>query len=145
MVTDRIDDVEDHCFKVSSRINSTWGSDLVDMVRAKHSLKIIEEENLVENSRVMGNYLLENLLSIQAEFPSLISNTRGLGLMCSFDFRNAALRNQFRELCYNEKVLILACGEKSIRFRPALNISKDILDKGLKVIKNVLYLMSTKN
>jgi L-lysine 6-transaminase len=143
MVSDKIDEVEDHCFKVSSRINSTWGSDLVDMVRSKHFLRIIAEENLVENSRIMGNYLLENLLNLQAEFPDLICNTRGLGLMCSFDFADAKLRNQFKELCYNEKVLILGCGEKSIRFRPALNISQDILDKGLKVIKNVLYLMGT--
>ena len=145
MVSDKIDQVEDHCFKVSSRINSTWGSDLVDMVRSKHFLKIIEEENLVENSRVMGNYLLEKLLGLQAEFPNLICNARGLGLMCSFDFVDPNKRNRFKELCYNEKVLILGCGEKSIRFRPALNISRDILDKGLKVIRNVLYLMCTNN
>ncbi len=145
MVTDIVDQVDDHCFKVSSRINSTWGSDLTDMVRAKHFLRIIEEENLVENSRIMGNYLLENLLNLQAEFPNLISNARGLGLMCSFDFADAKTRNRFKELCYNEKVLILGCGEKSIRFRPALNISKDILDKGLKVIRNVLYLLGTNN
>ena len=61
--------------------------------------------------------------------------------MCSFDFPNAKLRNEFREMCYKEKVLILGCGEKSIRFRPALNISQDILERGLQVIKNVLYLM----
>jgi L-lysine 6-transaminase len=143
MVSDRIDDVEDHCFIKSSRINSTWGSDLVDMVRGKHFLNIIEEEELVENSRVMGHFLLENLLSLQKEFPSLVSNARGLGLMCSFDFPNSNLRNQFKEMCYKEKVLILGCGEKSIRFRPALNISQDILEKGLQVIKNVLYLMMT--
>jgi len=65
--------------------------------------------------------------------------------MCSFDFMDAKMRNRFKDLCYNEKVLILGCGEKSIRFRPALNISRDILDKGLKVIRNVLYLMGTNN
>ena len=113
------------------------------MVRGKHYLNIIEEEELVENSRVMGHFLLENLLSLQKEFPSLVSNARGLGLMCSFDFPNSKLRNQFKELCYKEKLLILGCGEKSIRFRPALNISQDILEKGLQVIKNVLYLMMT--
>jgi L-lysine 6-transaminase len=145
MVSDKVDQVDDHCFQVSSRINSTWGSDLVDMVRSTHFLRIIEEENLVENSRIMGNYLLENLLNLQAEFPNLICNARGLGLMCSFDFPDAKMRNRFKDLCYNEKALILGCGEKSIRFRPALNISREILDKGLKVIRNVLYLMVTNN
>lgn len=145
MVSDRIDDVENNCFKVSSRINSTWGSDLVDMVRGKHYLEIIEEENLVENSRILGEYLLENLQTLQKEFPGVINNARGLGLMCSFDFNTQEERNEFRQKCYDEKVLILGCGEKSIRFRPALNITKEELDLGLNIIRKILFLMSSKN
>lgn len=145
MVSDRIDDIQEHCFRKSSRINSTWGSDLVDMVRSKHIMQIMQEENLVENSFVMGAYLLENLMALQHEFPGLINNARGLGLMCSFDFHKVEDRNQFRDNCYKEKLLILGCGEKTIRFRPALNITKEDLDKGLKVIKNILFLMASKN
>ncbi len=142
MVSDRIDEVEENCFHKSSRINSTWGGDLVDMVRAKHILKIISEENLVENSKVVGEYLLKRLKEIQNEFPNLISNARGLGLMCSFDLPSTEMRNKFKETCLMEKLIILGCGEKSIRFRPPLNITKDEIDEGLNVIRKVLFLLS---
>ena len=51
----RIDEVKENVFVVPSRINSTWGGNLVDMVRAQRYLEIIEEENLVENARIMGD------------------------------------------------------------------------------------------
>jgi L-lysine 6-transaminase len=141
MVSDRIDDIDDHCFRVSSRINSTWGADLTDMVRSKFILEVIHNENLVENSARVGEHLKYQLELIQNQFPSLISNVRGLGLMCSFDFPTSELRNQFREHCYKNKLMILGCGEKSIRFRPPLNISESDIDKGLNIIKNVLSFM----
>lgn len=142
MVSDRIDEVEKNCFKVSSRINSTWGANLVDMVRSKLILEVIRNENLVENSRIVGEYLKNQLLQLQNEFPNLISNTRGLGLMCSFDLPSSELRKKFREIAYKEKLIILGCGTKSIRFRPPLNITKDELDEGLQIIRKVLNFMA---
>ncbi|MGE5400635.1 MAG: L-lysine 6-transaminase, partial [Ignavibacteriales bacterium] len=95
MVSDRIDDVEEHCFRKSSRINSTWGGNLVDMVRSKRNLEIIEEDNLVENAEYTGKILLDGLLNLQETFPKLISNVRGLGLMCAFDLPDPELRKEF--------------------------------------------------
>jgi len=145
MVSDKIDEVQDNCFHLSSRINSTWGADLTDMVRSKYIMEIIEEENLVDNSLKQGKYLLDNLYELQKLFPNLISNARGLGLMCSFDLPSSEIRNKFKSLCYKEKLLILGCGDKSIRFRPALNITKEVLDEGLLKIKKVLTLLSSNN
>ncbi|MFZ2323942.1 MAG: L-lysine 6-transaminase [Ignavibacteriaceae bacterium] len=145
MVSDRIDDIKDHCFKVSSRINSTWGADLTDMVRSKFILEVIENEKLVENSNKVGNYLKSKLMQLQNEFPLLINNVRGLGLMCSFDFKNSEIRDQFKNAAMKNKLLILGCGEKSIRFRPALNVTESEIDKGLNIIKNVLSLMVSNN
>ena len=145
MVSERVDEIKNNCFKVSSRINSTWGSNFVDMVRAKHILRIIAEDNLVENARVQGEYLLSQLHKLESEFPQLIGGTRGLGLMCSFDFADTNIRNRFRELAYKEKLMILGCGNRSIRFRPALTISKNELDEGLNIVKKVLNLMSLNN
>lgn len=143
MVSDRIDDIPDNVFKVSSRINSTWGADLTDMVRSKFILDIIKNDNLVENAKLVGEHLKSELTLIQNEFSSLISNVRGLGLMCSFDLPTLELRNEFKELCYKEKLMILGCGEKSIRFRPALNISESEIDKGLNIIRKVLRFMTS--
>ena len=141
-VSDRIDDIDEHCFRKPSRINSTWGGNLVDMVRSKHILRTMEEENLVENSRVVGEHLLSQLKEIQKDFPNTVSNARGLGLMCSFDLPTTETRNRFKDTCLKEKLIILGCGEKSIRFRPPLNITKDEIDEGLNIIRKVLFLLS---
>jgi L-lysine 6-transaminase len=112
------------------------------MVRSKHILRIIQEENLVENAKVVGEHLLKRLKEIQNDFSNLISNARGLGLMCSFDLPSAEKRNKFKETCLKEKLIILGCGERSMRFRPPLNITKDEIDEGLNVIRKVLFLLS---
>jgi len=145
MVSDRIDDIDDNVFKVSSRINSTWGADLTDMVRSKLILDVIKNEKLVENAKKVGDHLKFQLNIIQEEYPNLISNVRGLGLMCSFDLPTADLRNKFRDNCYNEKLMILGCGEKSIRFRPPLNITEKEIDKGLTIIRKVLSFTTSNN
>lgn len=144
MVSERIDEITDNCFNVSGRINSTWGGNLVDMVRSKYILNIIKEEELVDNSAQRGSYLLKRLFEIQSNYPNLISNTRGLGLLCSFDLPNKELRDDFRMRSEKEKLLILGCGVKSIRFRPMLNITDDELEEGLQVIEKVLKIMSSK-
>ena len=143
IVSERIDDVEDNCFKVSGRINSTWGGNLVDMVRSTQLLNVINKERLVYNSAQRGKYLLKRLNEIQSEFPKLISNAKGIGLLCSMDFPNTELRDKFRKTAEKEKLLILGCGIKTIRFRPMLNITNDELEEGLQVIEKVLRFMSS--
>lgn len=145
MVSDRIDDIPDNVFKVSSRINSTWGANLTDMVRSKFILDVIKNENLVDNAKKVGEHLKFQLSKVQEEYQALISNVRGLGLMCSFDLPTAELRNNFKDKCYKEKLMILGCGEKSIRFRPPLNITESEIDKGLTIIRKVLSFMMSNN
>jgi len=143
MVSERVDEIEENCFNVSGRINSTWGGNLVDMVRSKQILDVMKEEKLVDNSANRGKYLLNRLYEIQSHYSDLISNARGLGLLCAFDFPTPELRNNFRETAEKEKLLILGCGTKTIRFRPMLNITDDELEEGLQVIEKVLRIMSS--
>ncbi|MCZ7604436.1 MAG: L-lysine 6-transaminase [Melioribacteraceae bacterium] len=138
MVSDRVDEVENNVFHKSSRINSTWGGNLVDMVRSQKFLEIIHEENLVENSKVVGEYLLHNLQELQIQFPELVSQARGLGLMCSFDLPTPDIRNKFLDELYNNKVLMLGCGKRSVRFRPPLNVAEKHIDEAVSIIKKVL-------
>jgi len=119
----------------SSRINSTWGGNLVDMVRSQKYLEIIRDENLVENARVIGDYLLDQIQQLADEFPQVITNPRGKGLMCAFTLAEAQMRDVLKQKCYDEGVIIIGCGDRSIRFRPALNVTTDEIDMGIKVIK----------
>lgn len=139
MVTDRIDDIAENVFKKSSRINSTWGGNLTDMVRSRRNLEIIEEEHLVQNAQIMGEYLLQNLEEIQNEYPEYVSQARGSGLMCSFNLPSAEIRKKFLDELYKNKMIMLGCGSQSVRFRPTLTITKGNINDGIARIKNVLH------
>jgi L-lysine 6-transaminase len=139
MCSKRIDEVSENVFKVASRLNSTWGGGLVDMVRAQRYLEIIEEENLVENARVVGEHLMKRLDDLQEEFPAIVSNVRGRGLFCAFDVRNAGERLQLRKKAYDRGLVILGSGERSLRFRPALNIQKQEIDEGINILQKALH------
>ncbi|RLF38476.1 MAG: L-lysine 6-transaminase [Thermoplasmata archaeon] len=138
MVGEKVDEVEDNVFKVSSRINSTFGGNLVDMVRCKKYLEVIEEEHLVENARKQGEVLLKGLEELQERYPDKVSNARGRGLMCAFDLPSTKLRDEAKKKIYENGVLILGCGERSIRFRPPLTIEREEIEEGLSIIEDVL-------
>jgi len=134
----RIDEVEHNVFSESARINSTWGGNLVDMVRFGRYLEIIDEDRLIDNARDVGAYLLDELHGLQAERPEQVSNARGRGLMCAFDLPDADTRNEFLKLAFANGLLVLGCGVRSIRFRPVLSIAKEDIDEGLQIVLQVL-------
>jgi L-lysine 6-transaminase len=134
LASDRIDDIETNCFHVSSRINSTWGGNLVDMVRFDRILEIIEEDKLVENAAVVGEHLQEQITNLSNEFEH-ISNPRGKGLFCSMDLPNGHARDEVVKECMNNNLMILGCGTKTVRFRPPLTVEKAQIDDGIDIIR----------
>lgn len=134
----RIDDVLENVFHKPSRINSTFGGNLTDMVRFARVLEIIEEERLVENSRTVGEYLQKQLLKLEEEFPRIVSNTRGRGLFCAVDIDSAQNRDHLRSKAYEEGLILIGCGDHSIRFRPPLNLKKSEVDEGIGIIRKAL-------
>ncbi|MCX7936495.1 MAG: L-lysine 6-transaminase [Chlorobi bacterium] len=140
-VTNRIDDIPDNVFHVPSRINSTWGGNIVDMARATAYLKIIEQRNYLENARIQGKYLQDNLVRLSQNFPHLVSNPRGRGLFCAFDLPSPAIRRQFLQRCTEEGLLLLGSGEQSVRFRPTLDITQERITEAIHIIEKVLSSM----
>ncbi len=135
----RVDEVSDNVFAVPSRINSTWGGNLVDMVRSTRLLEIIEETGAIKNAGVVGAHLLEQVEAIAARHPGLVSNPRGRGLLVALDVRTAGERDEIiTTMRTDEHVLVLACGERTIRFRPALSVSADEIDRGCEALGRVL-------
>ena len=134
----RIDEVEDNVFNISSRLNSTWGGNLADMVRFTLYLEIIENEGLVEKAAESGAYLLKHLENLQNDYYPLVSNARGRGLFCAFDLPDGDVRDSVVNNIMDEGAVILGSGVRSIRFRPHLNISRNEIDQGISMIKNSL-------
>ncbi len=138
MAGGRLDEVPDNVFHVSSRINSTWGGNLTDMVRATRIMEVISERDLVASAGRLGKSLLDRLIDIQAAHAQ-VSNARGRGLMCAVDFTTRELRDEVRaRLQFQENVLLLTCGERSLRFRPTLMVSEEELALACDALDRVL-------
>jgi L-lysine 6-transaminase len=134
----RVDEVADNVFHVSSRINSTWGGGLTDMVRSRRILEIIEAEGLFDHAAKTGGYLLNELQGLADRHTALVSNARGRGLMCAIDLPDTGVRDDVITRLRKAQVLVLPCGERTIRFRPALNVTTDELKIGVQAFDDVL-------
>ena len=134
MAGPRLDEVKDNAFRLPSRLNSTWGGNFTDMVRSTHYLRIIEKENLVENAGRVGAYFLEQLLDWQRECE-MVSAVRGRGLFIAFDLPDAKTRDDVWRKLFDSGLLVLKSGERSIRFRPALDITKKVVDEAMDLLR----------
>jgi L-lysine 6-transaminase len=137
MASARLDEPEG-VFRVSGRINSTWGGNLVDMVRARRILEVIAEERLVENAADRGRELVDGLVALQERYPEWVSNARGRGLFCAFDLPRGEDRDRLRKLLYENRFLALPCGTRTLRFRPALNVGSEEIARALEILERTL-------
>jgi len=136
---DRVMDEPDNVFTVSSRINSTWGGNLVDMVRCRKILEVIEEEKLIENARTTGDFLQKRLVELATEFPGKMTNVRGRGLFIAFDLPDGATRGKVLSTWLQKhNVMGLASGERAIRLRPPLTLTKDDVATGVQRLRAAL-------
>jgi L-lysine 6-transaminase len=142
MAGPRLEEVRDNVFRLPSRINSTWGGNLTDMVRSTHCLQVIEHEQLVQNAETVGRRFLEELTELAAGEPSL-SNVRGRGLFLAFDLPDAEQRERFYKGLFEIGLLAIRCGERSIRFRPALDFPAAALATAMGMLKEQCRRMRT--
>ena len=138
MAGGRVDDVADNVFAVSSRINSTWGGNLTDMVRSRRILETIEADGLLAHAAEEGRYLLGRLEELAAEFPGVVLDPRGRGLMCAFSMPTAAQRDELIQRLWERRVIMLASGPDSVRFRPALTATRQDIDAAVDAVRAAL-------
>jgi L-lysine 6-transaminase len=141
MAGPRLDEVKDNVFRLPSRINSTWGGNFCDFVRSTHFLNIFERENLAENARAQGARLLDELHKLAKKYPALTA-ARGRGLLLAFDLPSRELRDRFWSGAFELGLLVLRCGERSIRLRPVLDLKDQAIDDALRVMDAELRRLS---
>jgi L-lysine 6-transaminase len=108
------------------------------MVRSQRYFEIIDEENLVDNAARVGAYFLGELERFAQDFPNLVSNVRGRGLMAAFDLPSGELRDNALNAFMNHDVMVLASGHQSARFRPPLNLSMEEAAEGIRRMEKAL-------
>ena len=122
--SERIDEVEDNVFALSSRINSTWGGSLTDMVRSSRIIEVITEEKLADNIAVRGGEFVAGLRHLARE-SGAFGNVRGIGSLVAFTLDTPAVRDALIRRLEQAKVLALKAGPQAIRFRLPLVITAD--------------------
>ena len=135
----RVLEVDENVFRTPGRINSTWGGNLTDMVRSRRLFELVEQTGAISNAANTGRHLLARLEEIATRRPELCSNARGRGFIAAIDFPSRALRDAALEsLTKDEHVLALACGELTLRLRPALSMTADVVDLGCDALSRVV-------
>jgi L-lysine 6-transaminase len=137
-VGEKIESVENHVFEEASRINSTWGGNLVDMVRAQRYLEIIEDDRLVKNAEIVGGILLEELVALQTRHPEVFSNARGKGLMCGLDVVTPERRAAIIKGALENGAIILGSGARTLRLRPSLTFTADNVLELMRAIEKAV-------
>lgn len=138
MVSDRVMEARDNVFVVASRINSTWGGNLVDMVRCQRYLEIMHEERLVENAAIVGKRLLAGLVAAVTASGDKAANVRGRGLMCAFDLPTTEKRNEVLTKLRENGTMAIPSGPIAVRFRPPVTLSAEEADRGAESIERTL-------
>jgi len=137
-VSDKIENVDNHVFEETSRINSTWGGNLVDMVRAERYLEIIQESQLVKNAETVGAILLEELEALADRHSDIFSNARGKGLMCGLDVVTPEKRAQIIKGTLDNGAIILGSGARTLRLRPSLTFTADNVLELMRAIEKAV-------
>lgn len=122
----------DSVFHVSSRINSTWGGNLVDMIRCRRIVEVIENDGLLDQATRVGDMLLDGLRELESRHPGKVTNVRGRGLFLAFDLPDGETRGKLLGALLEEGMLGLASGVRSIRFRPPLVLDEETTREGLE-------------
>lgn len=142
MAGPRIDEEPQNVFRVSTRINSTFGGNIADMVRSAEYLRIIRDENLCERAAETGAHLGELLERLARDLPA-VTAPRGRGLMRAFDLPKQEFRDAVRKAALERGLLVLGCGSRSIRFRPVLDIPTADVDAGVAILRDAIIAVSS--
>jgi L-lysine 6-transaminase len=134
----RVDEIADNVFAVGSRLNSTWGGNLADMVRARRILEVIEADDLFDRAAEQGRHLLARLNELARDFPGVVLDPRGRGLMCAFSLPTTADRDELIRRLWQRGVIALPSGNDGVRFRPALTVSRSEIDAAISAVRGVL-------
>jgi L-lysine 6-transaminase len=133
----RVEEVAEHVFKRASRINSTWGGNLADMVRARQIIDIVLGERMAENVAERGRQFVAGLRAIARERGGF-TNVRGVGSLAAFTLESTPARDDLLAKLREKRLLALKSGPRAIRFRMPLNVAAPEVEIALERVAECL-------
>ncbi len=116
---------------------STYGGSPLPCAAGLATLSVIESEGLLANAATVGAQLLDGLRSIWDDHPEAITDVRGVGLMIGIELRTAELAERVQQRAFERGLLVLECGESSIRVSPPLVFTPDQAATTVKILGEV--------
>ncbi|XP_053392835.1 4-aminobutyrate aminotransferase, mitochondrial-like isoform X2 [Mercenaria mercenaria] len=124
--------------KEGYRILNTWVGDPSKIALLGEVVNVIKEDNILDEVKVTGDYLLSGLKQMQVKYPGMLSKSRGLGTLSAVDFNTAATRDKVMANLRKKGVHTGSCGEKTLRFRPTLLFQNKHVDVFMERFDDVL-------
>jgi 4-aminobutyrate aminotransferase len=119
---------------------STFGGNPVACAAALVTLDLVESE-LADNAVRVGDHILAGLGALSDRQP-LISGVRGRGLMIGFDLTDHDTAEEVEQACFERGLLVLTCGQRSIRVAPPLVVNTAQADTALAIIADACEAVS---
>ncbi|HEX4941718.1 MAG TPA: aminotransferase class III-fold pyridoxal phosphate-dependent enzyme, partial [Actinomycetota bacterium] len=116
---------------------STYGGNPVSCAAALATIDVIEREHLLENAAKVGGVLMHGLKDIQTRHDA-IEEIRGLGLMIGVEFADHRTAAAVEHAAFERGLLLLGCGESSIRLSPPLVFREDQARVALELFEEVV-------
>jgi 4-aminobutyrate aminotransferase len=110
---------------------STFGGNPVACAAALATLDLVEA-GLTDNARAMGDLLLTRLGELRGREP-LVTDVRGRGLMIGIDLADHDVAVEVEHACFRRGLLLLTCGERAVRFAPALTVRPDQVETAVTI------------
>ena len=111
---------------------STFGGNPVACAAAVATLDLVEG-SLVDNAATVGELLSSRLRELQTRQP-LITEVRGRGLMIGIDFTTHDVAAEVEQACFRRGLLVLTCGERAVRFAPALTVRAEQAETAVEIL-----------
>jgi len=117
---------------------STYGGSPVPCAAGLATLEVIKSDKLLTNAAEQGEFLLSGLRDLQQKYPGRITDVRGIGLMIGVEFRTAGEAEAVQRQAFERGLLVLECGERSIRISPPLIVGRAQADAGLRLLGDAI-------
>lgn len=134
-MADRVNTAGDH--------GTTFGGAPLQTRAGLHVLERISTPDFLEHVSEAGEHLFSRLSALADELPLLIAGPpRGRGLMLGLPCKSAELPAQILKACRERGLLLLSCGNNTLRFVPSLTVTKEEIDQACDILEAAMMTVS---
>jgi 4-aminobutyrate aminotransferase len=123
---------------------STYGGNPLACAAALETIALLED-GLIENAAIRGEQGLAGLRPLAVQYPGLVEDVRGLGLMLAVEFDTGTHAEEVQWAAFQRGLLVLECGRSTVRMSPALVVSEEEMETAVRIFHEAVEEVATRN